>query len=116
MALKAFALAAMLTAVPAGLIAHPRATSVTSVRGTVLCQDAGVARAHASACSAGSRYVIATGRATYIIKEQTFSGLRSLLGSRVDVVGEVTGRVLDILHIVESPEDCLDDASATIAS
>ena len=96
----------------AGLIAVSpvSAQSVTHMTGTVMCGELHHPSRYSAVCSEKTRYVLVTSdhHVAYTIKHQGFSGLRQLVGSQVNVIGEVTAHDVDILQIAAIPSNCLD--------
>src|SRR5579863_7191027 len=83
--------------------------SVLHLTGTILCGAPDHPGKYSISCSQKTKYLLVTKERALTIQHQTFSALPQLVGSQVNVIGEIRGRYVDILKIEIDTPSCPAD-------
>jgi hypothetical protein len=75
-----------------------------TMNGTIMCRATRASQPYTEDCSPRSHFVFVSHDQVYDIKNQSFSGLRPLVGEQVVATAQLNGRSITILQLMELPK------------
>jgi hypothetical protein len=101
--LSIFAIGGASVSLRAGAPPNPVEPAQT-IEGTIMCRAGHARQPTTEDCPARSHFVFVSRNQVYDIKNQSFSGLRPLVGEELVATAQLTGMSIRILQLMELPK------------